>query len=590
MDYRDDLYFNYPKSYHHLTIGMIKGNYLNTIFEDYAKDNQLDVDRKYYNDLTSLNKALEADEVDLIVNGGMNDYNRKKYIAKLGSLPAYFITSIKQKDIMDQLNVALNKIELDNPYYVAKLHEKYYGDMTRKSIGFTKAEQDYIEDQKTLTVAYEQNNLPYEYYDSQKSETKGIFVDLLRIMGEKSGLKFNFEEVTKQTTWQMVKDKKADMMLSATPSLKTSQDYAVLYTDSYYDVMSSLVAYHQIDFDVNDSLKVAMLFSDPGIVSEVQRLYPQWEIIQYETIDQCIEALQKRQVDGFFASTLYLHFYKILDNYPDFIEVLPDAIETPICIGVSRDVDNLLISILNKSIHKMSNRDVDSVVVKNLMNTSNDISVQEFVERNPLFIICISGIMIALCVFVILQRRFNKTILKKNELLEERNRALETARETEKLLKEEVKIDTLSGLLNKGHFEQDVKGYLEKGNQGVFMIIDIDNFKEINDYYGHYKGDEVIREFGKILEDSCRLSDVIGRTGGDEFAVFLKDIYNYDKIVEIAEFILARCKGVLPDFSCSIGIAFYPSDADDFDGLYQLADQALYQAKRNGGAQYQVYY
>ena len=119
-------------------------------------------------------------------------------------------------------------------------------------------------------------------------------------------------------------------------------------------------------------------------------------------------------------------------------------------------------------------------------------------------------------------------------------------------------------------------------------MIDIDNFKHVNDYFGHDTGDEVLRVLSNTLKSSFSSSDIIARLGGDEFAVFFsEEQVNKEQIMQkTGGFYQALSHRIssqktLPDFSVSIGIA-YKNSYTDFSNLYKDADTALYQAKEQG--------
>ena len=156
------------------------------------------------------------------------------------------------------------------------------------------------------------------------------------------------------------------------------------------------------------------------------------------------------------------------------------------------------------------------------------------------------------------------------------------------------KRDLLTGLYNKRSFEDEVKNAIatkKPGDVSVLLIFDFDNFKHVNDHYGHQIGDEVLKAFAMILGRAFRTKDLIGRIGGDEFMVFMPDMAeNYLRRAEeiSAEILheLAILKvGPAEHFSCSIGIGTDATDYD-FQKLYKLADKALYKSKENGKACY----
>ena len=117
-------------------------------------------------------------------------------------------------------------------------------------------------------------------------------------------------------------------------------------------------------------------------------------------------------------------------------------------------------------------------------------------------------------------------------------------------------------------------------------MCDLDHFKKINDRYGHGSGDEVLAGVGAILLDTLRSSDFAGRFGGEEFLILLPAT-NAQAAYEVAEkirFGISEIKIpiVANQISLSVGIAVFPDDAIDADGLARSADRALYATKSNG--------
>jgi diguanylate cyclase (GGDEF)-like protein len=157
-----------------------------------------------------------------------------------------------------------------------------------------------------------------------------------------------------------------------------------------------------------------------------------------------------------------------------------------------------------------------------------------------------------------------------------------------KKYKELAETDPLTGVLNRRAFQNQIKSSFISGKVGILIMMDIDNFKNINDYFGHDTGDEVLRALSDTLKSSFSNSDIIARFGGDEFAVFLcNDQVNKEQIMQkTGDFYQALSHRIssqktLPDFSVSIGIA-YKNSYTDFSKLYKDADKALYQAKKRG--------
>lgn len=151
--------------------------------------------------------------------------------------------------------------------------------------------------------------------------------------------------------------------------------------------------------------------------------------------------------------------------------------------------------------------------------------------------------------------------------------------------------DPLTGLYHKGATELLCNDYLKGDGQGrlhAYVIVDIDDFKGINDTFGHKRGDEILKEAANILKLPFRSLDIIGRIGGDEFCVLVKDLHSKGLIRKKSQDVLREMgkerelDGKKIRLSCSIGVSFYPDDGLTYDELYQKADRALYAVKRQG--------
>lgn len=164
-------------------------------------------------------------------------------------------------------------------------------------------------------------------------------------------------------------------------------------------------------------------------------------------------------------------------------------------------------------------------------------------------------------------------------------------------LRQRAERDALTGLYNREATQQKVSGYLNQGTNRIsaLFLIDTDNFKQVNDNMGHLFGDAVLTEMAIGMQKLMRQSDVVGRIGGDEFIVFLKDIPSQDVAEEKARKLLDTFKNLFQgekspvEVTGSIGVALYPQDGRNFQALYQNADLALYRAKSLGKNQYALF-
>ncbi|GHU34267.1 hypothetical protein AGMMS50256_27650 [Betaproteobacteria bacterium] len=161
--------------------------------------------------------------------------------------------------------------------------------------------------------------------------------------------------------------------------------------------------------------------------------------------------------------------------------------------------------------------------------------------------------------------------------------------------------DPLTGLYNRSLLESRTTRILsvrrEGGTMHAFIIIDFDLFKQVNDNYGHLRGDGALRALANTLHRRFRSTDVIARIGGDEFAVFCTSISDVEQISGILSRLmddwrgtdLAAEGGTRFRATLSIGVSIAPRDGTDYEELFNKADMALYSSKRQGRDRYTIY-
>ncbi len=170
-------------------------------------------------------------------------------------------------------------------------------------------------------------------------------------------------------------------------------------------------------------------------------------------------------------------------------------------------------------------------------------------------------------------------------------------KEMELLLRAEK--DALTGIYNQGATEQLIHNAIEDGKENALsalMIIDLDNFKEANDLLGHANGDQLLEKTAEILKEMFKGGDVIGRIGGDEFLVYMRNMASISDADEMAGNIVKSVRYDL-DFegqpirvTCSVGVAIYPYHGKNYEELFEKADRAVYTVKANGKDGYRVYH
>ena len=165
-------------------------------------------------------------------------------------------------------------------------------------------------------------------------------------------------------------------------------------------------------------------------------------------------------------------------------------------------------------------------------------------------------------------------------------------KKTEEAVRRLAMTDHLTGLSNRAHFSQSLAenvAIADRDNRKfALMMLDLDTFKPVNDSHGHPVGDALLQAVASTIKRCTREGDVVTRIGGDEFAVIIGDYAEEKDVLACATRIYREVsrpmeiKGKDINISISIGVSFYPDDADDAKTLITHADQAMYEAKKSG--------
>ena len=175
---------------------------------------------------------------------------------------------------------------------------------------------------------------------------------------------------------------------------------------------------------------------------------------------------------------------------------------------------------------------------------------------------------------------------------------IDAEKQAQRLLQERAERDSLTKLLNKNAARRQAEEYLNRfptGTNCALLIIDLDNFKEVNDRFGHLFGDAVLTKVARDIEKLFRSQDIVARIGGDEFLVLMRSISDRGLLESRCQRLIASIRERFRNhqgglsLGCSIGIALSPDHGTSYYDLFSRADQALYRAKENGKNTYAFY-
>lgn len=428
LNENQELYFEDYESFEGMRVGMIKDNYLNEYFFDLAEEKEFSFTPVYYNKEREVDDALERGRVDAVVNGNLSPVPSQKLLARLGILPAYFVTDNSNKELMQQLNEAVKDIHIENPYFDAELYKQYYDSFSSMVEGWTREEAEFIRSCPPLRVRCDTDSNPIEWYDKKTGEYKGIYVEILKMIAEESGLKFEF--ITPDDTanpWNAVRDGRGDLLSAAYSSEQLEEIYNMCFTNAYYPEKNSIISRRGQPFNPQEPMTIALLDTFISTQYYIMEKYPQWKILPCKNLDECMQAVQSGAADLTMTDTITLPYNDYLGRYPALSVVSTMSVEIPMCIGISKkqvEDAEILQSVMNKAIRHLSPETIEGHVLSYTIERAGQVKLSSVIRMHPVsffFIVC--GVLLLLFVAALilygsrLKSKQNLELEKKNRLL-----------------------------------------------------------------------------------------------------------------------------------------------------------------------------
>ena len=569
------------KTLNNITVGVVEGSSAIDKFYKFCENNNIKNIKIIEYDKNSdnlLHTALKNKEIDAILAKDLLLSKDERVVTKFASRPYYLATTKGNDAIIKELNYSISQIRQISPNYSISLYNKYFQVEDNYKLSLTYDEIEFLKNIKKIKAVYVNNFAPLQNWNSKNKKPEGISIDIANIISKKLNIDIELQVVNSfEEALNFIKEHKADILIGIPNNYSFMDEYNLYMTKSY---ISSPI------FKIENKLTVNADEYNKILALPKKYLYDldisienidSSKIIYYDNIEDCINAVNKGTADYTYGDLYSIESNTREKYYKNISVIYKNKLNNDLCIGLSNNNDVLLLRIINKIINSISAEELNTIVYKNTLYTKNKITLQSFIYSNyievMIFIISIL-VITSLSTYIIMKIR------------------LQNKNKQNSLLKEKSETDSLTGIFNRGACKELISNYIEnKSNDlyGAFFIIDIDNFKGVNDNLGHKIGDDVLKDLADNLKCLFRKSDIVGRWGGDEFIVFMKDL-DFSNLHVASKIATNLCNtmnktvtynDISQNISLSIGIVF-TKDNINFTELYQKADEILYTVKENG--------
>lgn len=543
-----------------ITVG--QGSTQFDLFMDWIQKNNVKFDLTVlpYHQVT--NEMLNSGDNDLYLSFDLASQPQWEPIVKIGTSQIYLAVNKNKPELLDELNNALNSIYASDPYYNNALWAQYFSKaaLTKK---LSSKEIAWLNQKQSITVGCLKDDQPYAGTNKKNGNAEGLLVYLMEKMMDSYNLQIPviykfYDSINK--IYKAINNDEIDLAFPLIYNVFEAENRNLSLSKK---LLNASIGYVHEKGTVlkNSGLTIAV---PQGRRSEdfllQMSMLENDELITYENYEECLKAVLNHEVDGVVFNLNQIQNVIYGRRKYNKLVVTEFSEQIPMCFAMKHNNVELL-SIINKFISTTNSSEIQNVVLSKSLN-DRKYTVKTFFAD---YLGLILGLLSVFAIVFI---------------------ALMIALTYVRIL---INHDSLTKLLNRRSLNPHIKKFVTKadshGESFSIMIFDLDNFKQINDVYGHSCGDEVLKMASSRISKGVKHGDFVFRWGGEEFLV----ITNGDKssAVETAENIrkdiekqIVRFDNKNISITATIGVASYPIVSET--ELFIKADENLYKGKNNG--------
>ncbi|MDE7423757.1 MAG: transporter substrate-binding domain-containing protein, partial [Lachnospiraceae bacterium] len=414
------------ETYDGMCIGLLTGSSQNDGLAEFAEEKHFSYSTKVYEDSQQLKEALMNGSIDAILSSNLRKVENERTLDTLQTENFYVIVRKEDKELLKEVNYAIEQIDTNEGDWENSLFFKYYGSVYSSELTFTEREKAYIQDvlegNKKITVTSIGDRAPYSYVEN--GELKGIMPDYFAKVMELCGLPYEIVvPENREDYYNTANTNGVDIVIDKrTSSLATENNlYHGFDTDAYMTVGVAKVT--KIKF--TGKIKTIAVVNAQGEEPLEKEIIGDAKVLYYDTRDEALNAVLNGEAD---AAYVYTYTAQIFVNN-DFTNSLQYSVVNGVGFTfhmyVREDCDHELMTILNKCLKQMSGDALSQLIAQYTSYTPQDLTFAQYIQTNPhIMVMLVLGIVLVLVVILtlILQARWKEKLLHSSE---EANKKLE---------------------------------------------------------------------------------------------------------------------------------------------------------------------
>ena len=414
-------------TYNGLKIGLLARHTYNDKFIAFTKEKGFDCEIIYYETPTELNNALIHDEVDALVNSYIRTPEDEQVVEDFGQTPYYIMARKEDQHLIDQLDAAIDSMNVDTPNWRVELYNKYYGSQNLNT--------ELTDDEKALLTKMQENKVvirgvmnpdgnPYSWYEAGKA--CGIAADIFKATAKKLNLKYEIVSVDDRAAYEKLLDSgKIDIWMDLSSYYQDEAAYQYKITDPYLTTAVSVLRQRGNSGKIQ---KIAVIGDNISMNEIISSTWPEAEIVKVESTKQCIMEIVNGDVDGALLMSYTAQKLSRDDSQNRLnAEIVPGA-TINLQMGVNAKDDYHFYGIWEKTLAEVTSQ-MSEEIVQNYLEEDADQTLMAYLYDHPSYLLLMSGSVLVAIFFIILYLQSVNSKNKQQKIAAELAEALKEAEE-----------------------------------------------------------------------------------------------------------------------------------------------------------------
>lgn len=383
---KEDLYYEDFSSFEGMKVAVVNDYPLTEYFIDYMNMQGFTSELVYYSSPEESKAALESGQVDAMVDSIVDMEKEYKLLARFSPQPFYFITYKGNTRFLNELNKAMNSIQNTYPTLLDELLVTYYPIYELQF--YTREEMEYVQGHDVLKVAYVADRKPLSFTD-ENGEFNGISRAIFDRISEVSGLRFEYVELPSgEITYDYLINQGIEVLTGVEYNSVNMNSKGIFLSRPYMEARKVMVSRPEFVYEQGERYKLGIIAGSQTLHKVLDKQYPNLEIVNYETMDECFKALYKGEIDILLQNQYVVEAILTKPIYSTFSVVPIEGLADELCFstvlarndgaGMDETESGLLIGILNKAISQISDVEVDDMVMRETMEHQYEIEIYDF--------------------------------------------------------------------------------------------------------------------------------------------------------------------------------------------------------------------